>query len=124
MAGDLSPSHARHNPLAVTVAANGRSGSPQRPIEGESRMSGFEDIREHMEVIGADGVHLGTVDRVEGDRIKLIRADSGQAHTDHHHYIPKGLVADVEDDKVRLTARGDVVAGLFEQEESGQPIGE
>jgi hypothetical protein len=28
-------------------------------------MSGFEDIREHMEVIGADGVHLGTVDRIE-----------------------------------------------------------
>ncbi len=28
-------------------------------------MSGFEDIREHMEVIGADGVHIGTVDRVE-----------------------------------------------------------
>ena len=35
-------------------------------------MSGFEDIREHMEVIGADGVHIGTVDRVEDDRIKLI----------------------------------------------------
>jgi hypothetical protein len=87
-------------------------------------MSGFEDIREHMEVIGADGVHLGTVDRVEGDRIKLTRADSGMAHTDHHHYISKGLVADVEGDKVRLTARGDVVADLFEQEESGQPIGE
>ena len=87
-------------------------------------MSGFEDIREHMEVIGADGVHIGTVDSIEGNRIKLIRADSGQAHTDHHHYIPKGLVADVEGDKVRLTARGNVVAGLFEQEESGQPIGE
>ena len=43
-------------------------------------MSGFEDIREHMEVIGADGVHIGTVDRIEGDRIKLIRADSGVAH--------------------------------------------
>ena len=56
-------------------------------------MSGFEDIREHMEVIGADGVHLGTVDRVEGDRIKLIRADSGIGHEEHHHYIPRGLVA-------------------------------
>ena len=87
-------------------------------------MSGFDDIKEHMEVIGADGVHLGTVDRVEENRIKLIRADSGVAHQEHHHYIPRGLVADVEGDKVRLTARGDVVADLFEQEESGQPIGE
>jgi len=85
-------------------------------------MGGFEDIREHMEVIGADGVHLGTVDRVEGNRIKLIRADSGVEHTDHHHYIAKGLVAEVEGDKVRLTARADVVADLFEEEESGAPL--
>jgi hypothetical protein len=87
-------------------------------------MSGFEDIREHMEVIGADGVHVGTVDRVEDDRIKLIRGDSGLAHTDHHHYIPRGLVAEVEGDKVRLSANGDVVADLFEQEQGGQPIGD
>ena len=86
-------------------------------------MSGFENIREHMEVIGADGVHLGTVDRVEGNRIKLIRADSGIGHEQHHHYVPRGLVADVEENRVRLTARGDVVADLFEQEESGQPLG-
>jgi hypothetical protein len=87
-------------------------------------MSGFENIREHMEVIGADGVHLGTVDRVEENRIKLIRADSGVGHEQHHHFIPKGLVAEVEGDKVRLTARGDVVADLFEQEESGHPLDE
>ena len=87
-------------------------------------MSGFEDIREHMEVIGADGVHLGTVDRVEGNRIKLIRADSGQGHEEHHHYVPRGLVGEVEGNQVRLSARGDVVADLFEQEQSGQPIGE
>jgi hypothetical protein len=89
----------------------------------EMAMSGFENIREHMEVIGADGVHLGTVDRVEENRIKLIRADSGIGHEEHHHYIPRGLVAEVEGDRVRLTARGDVVADLFEQEEGGQPIG-
>ena len=87
-------------------------------------MSGFEDIREHMEVIGADGVHLGTVDHVQGDRIKLIRADSGIGHEEHHHYIPRGLVATVERDQVRLSANADVAADLFEQEESGQPIDE
>ena len=85
-------------------------------------MGSFEDIREHMEVIGADGVHLGTVDRIEDNRIKLVRADSGVAHTDHHHYIAKGLVAGVEGDKVRLTARADVVAALFEEEAGGSPI--
>ena len=54
-------------------------------------------IKEHMEVIGADGVHVGTVDKVEGDRIKLTRKDSGEGtHKGHHHYIDKSLVAEVE----------------------------
>lgn len=87
-------------------------------------MTDLSRIREHMEVIGADGVHIGTVDHVEGDRIKLTRKDSGVAHEDHHHYIPKGLLAEVEGDQVRLSANGDVVAALFEEEQSGEPIGQ
>ena len=85
-------------------------------------MSAFDQIREHMQVIGADGVPIGTVDRIEENRIKLIRADSGVAHQDHHHFIPRGLVAAVEGDSVRLTARADVVVDLFEQEASGSPV--
>lgn len=86
-------------------------------------MSDLSQIREHMEVIGADGVHLGTVDRVEDGRIKLVKADSGMAHTGHHHFVPGGLVAEVEGDQVRLSANADVVAGLFEEEQDGQPLG-
>ena len=86
-------------------------------------MGTFEDIREHMTVIGADGVKLGTVDKLEGDRIKLTRADSGLAHQEHHHFLPRGVVADVEGDSVRLSANADVAAALFEEEESGEPIG-
>ncbi len=86
-------------------------------------MSSLEQVREHMQVIGADGVPLGTVDRVDAHRIKLTRADSGVAHGDHHHYIPRGLVAAVEGDTVRLSANADVAASLFEEEESGEPIG-
>jgi len=86
-------------------------------------MADLSQIREHMEVIGADGVHLGTVDKVEGGRIKLTKKDSGVAHQDHHHYLPGGLIADVEGDQVRLSANADVAAGLFEEEESGQPLG-
>jgi hypothetical protein len=83
-------------------------------------MSGFEDIREHMEVIGADGVHLGTVDRVEDDRIKLTKADSGEgSHEGHHHFISRGLVAEVEGDKVRLSANADVAVTFEEEEKSG-----
>jgi hypothetical protein len=82
-------------------------------------MAGRDDISEHMEVIGADGVHLGTVDKVDGDRIKLTKADSGQgSHEGHHHYIPIGLVAEVEGDKVRLSPNAAVAAELFEEEEN------
>ena len=83
-------------------------------------MTDLSQIREHMEVIGADGVHVGTVDKVEGDRIKLIKADSGQgSHEGHHHYISVGLIAGVEGDKVRLSATGANAAELFEEEGSG-----
>ncbi len=74
-------------------------------------------IREHMEVIGADGVHIGSVDKVEGDRIKLTKKDSGMAHMDHHHFLPLSLVADIEGDRVRLSANAAVAAELFEEEE-------
>jgi hypothetical protein len=78
-----------------------------------------DQIKEDMEVIGADGVHLGTVDRVEDDRIKLIRADSGDGgHQGHHHYLSLGLVAAVEDGRVRLSANADN-ATLFEEEKDG-----
>jgi hypothetical protein len=73
-------------------------------------------IKEHMEVIGADGVHIGTVDKVEGDRIKLTKKDSGEgAHKGHHHYIDRGLVAGVEGDKVRLSAIGAVAVTMEEE---------
>lgn len=79
-------------------------------------MSRTDAINEGMEVIGADGVHLGTVDRVEDSRIKLTKVDSGQgSHEGHHHYISLGLVAEVEGDRVRLSANGDV-AVQFEEE--------
>ena len=38
-------------------------------------------IKEHMEVIGADGVHIGTVDNVEGGRIKLVKKTAERERT-------------------------------------------
>ena len=78
----------------------------------------IDQIREGMEIIGADGVHIGTVDRVEGHRIKLTRADSGLgSHQGHHHFLSVGLVAGVEGDQVRLSANAGN-AELFEEEQS------
>lgn len=82
-------------------------------------MTDTSKIREHMEVIGADGVHVGTVDHIEGDRIKLTKKDSGEGtHKGHHHYIPSSLIAEVESNRVRLSANSDVVANEFEEEKS------
>ena len=83
-------------------------------------MTDLSQIKEHMDVIGADGVHLGTVDKVEGDRIKLTKADGG-SHSDHHHYISGGLVAEVEGTQVRLSANA-ANAALLEEEEAGEAI--
>lgn len=79
-----------------------------------------QKVKEHAEVIGADGVHVGTVDRVEGGRIKLTKRDGGEgSHAGHHHFIPLDLVADVEGETVRLSANG-AVAVSFEEEEGGK----
>ena len=83
-------------------------------------MADLSQVREHMEVAGADDVHVGTVDSVEGGRIKLIKADSG-SHSGHHHYISGGLVAAVEGNKVRLSANG-ANAALLEEEKGGEGL--
>lgn len=83
-------------------------------------MADLSQIKEHMEVIGADGVHVGTVDKVSGGRIKLTRKDSG-SHSDHHHYLSEGLIAAVAGDKIRLSANGDA-AVLLEEEKGGEAI--
>ena len=58
-------------------------------------------IREHLEVVGSDGGHVGRVDHVLGDQIELARLDLAGGFK--HHMIPVSWVDDVNDDKVRLS---------------------
>lgn len=82
-------------------------------------------IREDMEVISADGVHVGTVDGLKHDRIKLKKKDSGHpaveggSHEGHHHYLSIGLVAGVEADKIRLSVTSENVSGFLEEKAEG-----
>lgn len=70
-------------------------------------MADASQIKEHMEVIGADGEHVGVVDRVESeDAIKLTRDDP--AANGHHHVIPSSWVSSV-DDHVHLSVSSDDV---------------
>ena len=56
-------------------------------------------VTEHMEVVGSDGEHVGTVDKVHGDRIVLTRSDPDASG--HHHSIPSRWIQSV-DDKVTI----------------------
>ena len=62
-------------------------------------------IKEYMEVLGSDGAHVGTVDRVEGTgEIKLAKDDPESGGEDH--YIPLAWVVHAEI-KVHLKQSGD-----------------
>lgn len=74
-------------------------------------MADLSQIKRYAEVIGADGVHVGTVDHVSGDSLKLTRKDSSDGR---HHFIDSSLIDDIEDGKVRLSANADV-AITFEE---------
>ena len=85
-------------------------------------------IREHMEVVGNDDQHVGTVDRVAGDRIILTKSDpeSGGAH----HSLSCSDIDRVEGDRVMLDCSADEARknwrdesrsrALFEREDQGE----
>ncbi|MBO9582272.1 MAG: DUF2171 domain-containing protein [Sphingobium sp.] len=56
-------------------------------------------IKEHMEVADSTGRHIGTVDEIEGNQIKLTRSDSRDRS---HHYIDLDSVDRIADGRVYL----------------------
>ena len=70
-------------------------------------------IHKDMKVIGADGVHIGTIGGIEGDRIKIIIDDSQAPDGHTQSYWSTGLIADVEGSVVRLSATAEVAFALF-----------
>ena len=67
-------------------------------------MADASSIQAHMEVRAADGSHVGTVDGVDGDRIKLTRNDSPDGE---HHYVSVDSVERV-DEHVHLASGASV----------------
>lgn len=66
-------------------------------------------IREHMEVTTANGDHVGTVDDVKDDQIKLTRSDSADGA---HHYIAFDNVEKVADNRVYLKQGAPIPMGV------------
>ena len=66
-------------------------------------------IKEHMEVATIEGQHVGTVDEVKGEAIKLTKSDSRDAK---HHFIALDRVEKIDDNRIYLKAGTDVPAGV------------
>ena len=64
------------------------------------------DICEHMEVVDADGQHVGILNKVEADHIKLTKKD---ALDPQHLFIDKSQVAGVEGNKVKPSQKESAV---------------
>ena len=75
-------------------------------------MVNASQIQEHMEVKGSDGQHVGTVDRIEGDRIKLTKSDP--ASGGQHHYIGLDMVDEVKDGEVCLSKSADEARQMWQ----------
>lgn len=59
------------------------------------------EIKDHAQVVASCGSHVGVVDHLDGERIKLAKSDPESGGK--HHYIPLEWVAKVDDNKVVLT---------------------
>jgi hypothetical protein len=63
------------------------------PGREEGSDAGIAGIRAHMEVFDVNGKKLGSVDRVEGNAIKLTKDSCGDGM---HHFLPTSMVARVD----------------------------
>ena len=84
--------------VSSLTAKSGASG--RRSISSAGSPVRSFDLREKMEVVGADGEHIGTIDRIEYGEIKLTRKDSADGK---HHLIQADTVASVKGNQAILS---------------------
>lgn len=65
----------------------------------------IQQVREHMAVVGSDGAHVGTVDKLRGDRIILTKTDQDAGGT--HHSIPSSWIKSIDAQTVTLERTAD-----------------
>ena len=75
--------------------------------------------KEHQEVVGSDGKHIGTVDHVRDDRILLTKND--QDAGGRHHSIPSSWIQSVTD-KVTISKTADEAKRQWRDEENNQAM--
>lgn len=90
-----------------------------RARRGEQRQA-LQQVREHMEVVGSDGEHVGTVDKLRGDRIVLTRNDSDAGGV--HHSVPCGWIQSVDAQRVTLEKTADQAQQAWRAEREQQAM--
>lgn len=89
--------------------------------ERQSQRDLLNKVDEHMEVVGSDGSHVGTVDKVRGDRIILTKNDPDAGG--RHHSIPSRWLQGVEGGKLTLRKSADEAKAHWRDEERQQGEG-
>jgi hypothetical protein len=85
----------------------------------QAQRDALTKVEEHMDVVGSDGAHVGTVDKVLGDRILLTKSDADAGG--HHHSIPSRWIETV-DTKVTLSKTADEAKSHWRDEERNQAM--
>ena len=85
-------------------------------------------VREHMEVVGKDDEHVGTIDHIAGDRIILTKSDPESGGV--HHSLSCSDIDRIEENRVILDCKADEAKqrwrdehrsrALFEREDQGE----
>ena len=85
----------------------------------QGQRQSLREVTEHMEVIGSDGEHIGTVDKVRGDRIILTKSDPSAGG--HHHSIPCSWI-DRVDEKVMVNKSATEAMAAWRDEERNRAL--
>jgi len=83
----------------------------------QGQRDALRQVREHQEVVGSDGQHVGTVDHIRGDRILLTKDDKDASG--HHHSIPCSWITKVGD-KVEISRTASQAQSVWKDEEDQQ----
>lgn len=90
-----------------------------RNRRGQQR-SLLSQVKEHMEVVGSDGTHVGTVDKCSGDRIILTKNDQDAGGV--HHSIPSRWIDTVEGQTITLEKSAEEAQSEWRAERDQQAI--
>lgn len=85
----------------------------------QGQRESLQKVQEHQDVVGSDGVHVGKVDHVRGDRILLAKSDRDAGG--HHHSIPSSWIQSV-DEQVHLVKTAEQAKQAWRDEDEGRGL--